>query len=125
MQQYNSEDVDYFCFWEEGAGGDAPNDCFQDAQPFVDVLDQQVSIDGTEVTICGLRVSTCVAYAEYGTKNCAPGGIPDSNLCGIGNDGYCRLVSGMNYRCTTLCSTDDDCKVGVNCNSGSPDVCDL
>jgi hypothetical protein len=127
MQQYDGDDVDYFCFWGQGAGSGAPDDCFTEGRPFAGELTDQTSIDDVDVTICGLRYSTCISYIEYSEKDCAPGGTPDDDLCGFngGNDGYCRLVSGSNYRCTMLCTNQIDCDMGVTCPVGTPRLCDL
>jgi hypothetical protein len=123
MQQFSGEDVGYFCFWEQGAGGDAPDDCFTEGRPFVAELTDQTSVDGDTVTICGMRASTCVSFNEYSTKDCVVEGNPDDDQCGFngGDDGNCRWVSGSNYRCTMACLSNSDCKAQSNC---AVDECD-
>jgi hypothetical protein len=118
MQQFSDEDVGYFCFWEQGSGGSAPNSCFSGGRPFSGALTNQVSIDGTEATICGLRVSTCIAFNQFSALDCAPSGTPDDSLCGFsgGNDGTCRFAGGGDYSCTMLCGANIDCKIGFDCD---------
>src|SRR6187455_2845011 len=68
------------------------------------------SIDGQTADICTLRVSSCVASAEFSTKNCAPTGAPDDALCGVAApiDAKCIQVTASSaYRCTMTCISDE------------------
>jgi hypothetical protein len=120
-------EVGYFCFWREDAteAGAPAGDCVN-ARPYVDTRADSESIEGTDATVCGLRVTTCAGYKDYSAKTCA--GIEDDAVCGdarFASDAYCEMFSASTYRCTTPCLSDDDCDVGATCTATAPKYCAL
>jgi hypothetical protein len=130
LEQYGNppQDVGYFCQWKRGdVANGAPAVCGTE-QPYVATDSGVVSIDGVTADVCGLRVSTCIAHQDFGSKDCAPTGTPDDSLCGFvaPDDASCALFDVGLYRCTVPCLTDDDCPVGTPCDTGTnPRVCQL
>jgi hypothetical protein len=120
-------DVGHFCFWrEDSAEPNAPGGDCANTRPYVDTRAAATSIDGTQATVCGLRVTTCAGYRDYSSKSCTDPN--NDSACGdsrFPEDGYCELFSTTNYRCTTPCGSDDDCDIGFSCDAGPPKYCNL
>jgi hypothetical protein len=88
------------------------------------------SVDGEKATLCTLRASTCIAYNQFSSVDCAPGGSPKDANCGFsaGVDAKCVETSSGSgsFRCSTVCGSSDDCKTGFACSTGvSPNVCNF
>lgn len=120
--------VGYFCHWKKGdSANGAPADCFANGRPYAGTLTGATSIDGQTADVCTLRVSSCIASAEFSTKNCAPTGTPDDSQCGVAApiDAKCIQATGSSaYSCTMTCGSDLDCRDGFACNTNvSPPVC--
>ncbi|MGC4067252.1 MAG: hypothetical protein QM784_21940 [Polyangiaceae bacterium] len=137
-QMYKDKLVGNFCFWKQGdTANGAPAACFTEAnRPYVRVEADVTSVDGDSATLCTLAsVTTCVAVNQYRTKDCAPTGTPDPNLCGFapGADANCVETStgSKTYRCTNVCLSADDCKgsgggSSITCDvNATPNVCTL
>jgi hypothetical protein len=136
-QQYNGKSVGYFCFWKQGdTANSAPADCVEERnRPYVNAVAGTKSVDGESATLCMLTAGTtsCIALAQYRTKNCAPEGHPDDSLCGFapGEDSKCMKFGVSQYRCATTCVSYDDCRgssgdgsTGITCDLGEvPSVC--
>ncbi|HEX7476796.1 MAG TPA: hypothetical protein VF331_03250 [Polyangiales bacterium] len=124
-------DVGYFCFWRKDAtGSGAPAGNCLNVRPFAGGKLGQTSIDATTADICGLRATTCPAYKDYSSKDCSGSGSGDNSLCddthASSPDGYCTQDTSNNWRCTTPCLSDDDCRPGSTCPTGNtPLVCSL
>jgi len=121
--------VGYFCFWrQDSAGTGAPAGSCANARPFF-ATESVTSIDGVQASVCGLAVTTCAGYRHFRAESCT--GADNDAACGdtrYATDGYCREVGAGSgtYRCTTPCLSDDDCKTGAACNTGSiPNYCNL
>ena len=118
--------VGWFCFWREDATQDgAPDGSCANARPFFDTLAGAHSIQDTEATVCGLRVTTCPAYQDYSSKACEDD--EDDEACGdpdFESDAMCEMAASSTYRCTTPCLSSDDCDPGTTC-SGAPKHCEL
>jgi hypothetical protein len=116
----SAKDVGYFCHWKKGdTTNGAPADCFGDGRPYAKTI-AAMTIDGESADICVLRVSSCVAGAEFSTKNCAQTGTPDDAACGFAPpvDAKCIPVTGSSaYRCTMRCLSDEDCPDGSPCDT--------
>lgn len=130
LQTFNGSAVGYFCFWKQGdTANGAPADCtLSTNRPFVKVQSDVKSIDGTTATLCTLATSTCTALNQFRATDCAPTGTPNDNLCGFvaGVDSKCVAYGTTQYRCTTACGSNDDCKSGFSCNiATTPDTCSL
>jgi len=120
--------VGYFCHWKKGdTANGAPADCFASGRPYAGTLTGVTSIDDEKSDICSLRVSSCVANAQFSSKNCAPTGAPEDAQCGVSApiDAKCIQVTASSaYRCTMTCLSDEDCRNGSPCNADvSPPVC--
>jgi hypothetical protein len=128
LQKYGEQDVGHFCFWKKGDSvGGAPALC-SSARPYVETVDDAVSIDGTLADICGLAVSTCLARNEYRNKDCTTTALPDDSKCSFAppNDSKCMPFDVGVYRCTMRCLSNDDCPDPSTCDTGaSPPVCKL
>ena len=84
------------------------------------------SVDGTTTTMCTLRVSTCESQAAFSSFDCMTLDATGDALCGQASvhDGVCRAVDVASNRCTVFCGSDDDCRGGFSCDTGSsPSVC--
>ena len=129
LERFEDQSVGYACFWKRNAGvNGAPEVCALNGQPFAELIEDAVSIDGEVADICTLAVSTCVSHNEFRSEDCAPIGTPDSTLCGFngGADGWCREWQTNVYRCTMRCLSDEDCPEGSPCDmTASPRVCEL
>jgi hypothetical protein len=131
MERYGTpaQDLGYRCFWQQGADeGGAPDDCAATGRPYVDILSDQISIDGVQADICGHRAASCTAMKEFGSKNCATNNAADDTKCGVDppNDAKCVTFGVTQYRCTVTCLGHEDCPNGSNCDqSGSPWFCTL
>ncbi len=128
LETFQSQDVGYFCFWKQSGGNGAPTDCAATGRPYVDLLQNSVSVDGTTADICALQVSTCPARNEFGTKDCATSAAADDSKCSFDapNDSKCFQVSASVFHCTMVCSNDNDCPTGISCDTGAtPSVCQL
>ncbi len=103
-------EVGYFCLWIEGEPG-APESCALDGRPFVDTIDDVVSIDGQVATVCTLGTTTCPALrdTEFG-QACDPYG-DISEQCGHPGleDGFCLRVTAYDFQCSIPCDSVDDC----------------
>ncbi|MGC4068864.1 MAG: hypothetical protein QM784_30315 [Polyangiaceae bacterium] len=126
QQMFGGKPVGYFCFWKQGdTANGAPADCtLSSNRPYVKTEADAQSIDGEAATLCGLAVTTCIAYNQFKNVDCAPTGTPQDALCGFasGQDAKCAQYGATTYRCTTVCLGNDDCDVA--CNTGaSPKVC--
>ncbi len=124
LQTFGGEDVGYFCFWEKNGGNGAPTSCSDETnRPYVDTKKDVDTIDGTMATICGLRATTCPALTDFSSRDCAPEGSKNDDLCGAEGitDGYCALFDENpdKYRCTVPCLSDDDCISGSTCDKGA------
>lgn len=114
-------DVGYFCFWKRGdTANGAPATCSA-AKPYSATVTAQISIDGVQGDICGLRSSTCVARNDLAdSKDCSTAGSADNAKCGFlaGVDSRCTDVSG-DFRCTMACAGADDCPGNLLCDGTS------
>jgi hypothetical protein len=73
-------------------------------------------------TVCALTRSTCEAQRDYRNVDCMTLDAVGDALCGTPGvpDGVCQeLEPGMN-RCTVLCLNDEDCRLGVTCDTSVP-----
>lgn len=128
LQRRQDTDIGWVCLWQEGAtAGGAPGDCFAEGRPYIQQL-ATTSIDGVVANVCDLAVSTCPALQDFRDTDCAPTGTPDEALCGHPEvaDSACVQASATTYRCTTRCSSSDDCRTGHSCiTSPEPPLCSL
>jgi hypothetical protein len=121
-------EVGYFCQWIEGAAG-APGSCSLDGRPFVERVEDAVSIDGQVATICVLAATTCPALADAEfSLPCDPGGDP-GEACGHPDfeDGVCLQRGPDDFRCSVPCDSLADCPVGsASCATiNQAQVCEL
>jgi len=137
-QTFEDETVGTFCFWRIAAT-QGPNGSCLSVPPYARGLANETSVEGTNVNVCGLAVTTCPGISHFRNSAiaCAPGGVPNHDLCGFsyagegspGNDrdAYCEQVpNDTAYRCTVPCGSDDDCVDGFACQTGAtPRVCGL
>ncbi len=123
-EQFNGQSVGYFCFYKQGATG-APANCLLNGRPYAKTITGATSIDGQTADICSLRVTTCPALNEFSQKDCTSStSTANDQLCGFapGADSKCVAVTSTQYRCTTVCASNDNCK--FSCNTGtSPNIC--
>jgi hypothetical protein len=131
LQQRDDVDVGWFCLWQEGAGNGAPDDCAVMGRPYISRRTGTTSIDGNgggDTVVCDLALTTCLGLNDFRQKDCAPSDTPDDSLCGHPDvdDSRCVQFSPTSHRCTTRCSSDDDCLDGHGCDTAaSPRVCEL
>lgn len=137
-QTFEGETVGSFCFWRISAS-QGPNGSCLSVPPYARGLANETSAEGTMVNVCGLRNTTCPGLNHFSNPmvQCAPGGVPNHDLCGFsyegegtaGNDrdAYCEQVpNDTAYRCTVPCLSSDDCRPGSSCNTGdTPVTCGL
>ncbi|MGE5785755.1 MAG: hypothetical protein ACM3ZE_14250, partial [Myxococcales bacterium] len=111
----------------------APSSCIEATnRPYVNTDSSAVSIDNTSATLCTLAASTCVALNQYRSTSCQTPTAPSDALCGFaqGADSKC-VPFDTDFRCTTTCISDDDCKgsggsSGIKCDlNATPNVCTL
>jgi hypothetical protein len=123
-------EVGQFCFWKQGdTANGAPASCATNGRPYVTAIPNQVSVDGASETICGLRVSSCIAANQFSSKDCSTALAADDTKCGFDapNDAKC-VTDGAGFSCTMTCASDDgrDCPLGIQCDTNaSPAVCKL
>ena len=101
--------------------------CLQQEAPVVDCLltrpfstsTPTTSVDGVAADVCGLRRSTCEAEAAYDSTNCMTLDTAGNDRCGLPgvNDGVCRMRSSTTNRCSVYCTSNDDCRPGVICDT--------
>lgn len=87
--------------------------------PFAAVLNASESIDRQTETICGLRVTTCPARADFLARTACS----EDSECGVAglNDGRC-VTASTGVRCAIPCAgNSDNCEAGSQCTDG---VCD-
>jgi hypothetical protein len=144
--------VGYFCQWVQAGGGDAPAVCDPNGRPFVSGK-TRTSIDGTSTaTMCLHRTASCQAHkvfsgfcgryaasnlivssyvdeqipmADRGTKGTAAMITADSSVCGLGGTCVTKDAGTGVYRCSHGCVSEQDCKTGSSCTSGSNDLCSV
>jgi len=132
---FNGNMLGFACFWKKGGQNGAPASCFIDGRPFSKQLSSASSIDGATADICTLSISSCLAFEQFKSGDCAtdPTAPPavrmaDDSKCGVvpGADARCAVVQGEVgvFRCTMTCLSSEDCKFPVACDDTvSPNVC--
>ena len=114
------------CLWrQDAAGPGGPAGACSTIRPYFRGT-SMTSVDGTTTTMCTLRVSTCESQAAFSSFDCMTLDATGDALCGQASvhDGVCRAVDVASNRCTVFCGSDDDCRGGFSCDTGSsPSVC--
>jgi len=135
QETVNGKMLGFACFWKKGGQNGAPASCFLDGRPFSKQLSSASSIDGATADICTLSISSCLAFEQFKSVDCAtdPTAPPavrmaDDSKCGVapGMDARCAVVQGEVgvFRCTMTCVSSEDCKSPVACDDTvSPNVC--
>lgn len=121
--------VGQYCLWRRDAteAGAPMGSCASNGRPYA-ATDMVTTVSGAAETVCTLAVSTCEALSDYRTTNCMTLDGAGDARCGVDAraDGFCRALDAVTNRCTVQCTSDDDCRPGVTCNTGvSPPVCRL
>lgn len=129
-QTFEGQAVGYFCFDKQNdVENGTPADCtLPSNRLYVKTEVNAQSIDNETSTLCLLRASTCPALRDYSSVDCAPTGTPSDAHCGFvpGADSKCVPYGTSQYRCTTNCLNNYDCKAGSTCNTAvNPSVCTL
>src|SRR5690554_4471418 len=107
----------YFCLPE------ADPEC-DTRRPFVNKLEDLVTIDGEAVTVCGHRFTSCAGFNHFSTAvdGCSEATDPPPTgegnaacgLPGTADNTRCRGF-GTGARCSYRCLSADDCPCGVDC----------
>jgi hypothetical protein len=120
-------DTGMHCAWPRDAtGAGAPDGSCLAVRPYLRASDL-VSADGVAATVCTLRQSTCEAHADFSDVDCMTLDADGDARCGLENvdDGVCRAFDAVANRCTVLCGSDEDCRMGFTCSGDTPGVCEF
>ncbi len=109
-----------FCAWREDARTPGPYGTCTRVPPYVRRV-ERTSVDGVTAMVCELRVTNCLAHADFLGTTCT---MPDSwppydPACGAEDvdDGFCFALDSVTSRCTVGCTTVQDCPcTGVSCS---------
>lgn len=118
-------DLGHFCLWREDASvGGGPDGSCTRVPPYAQAEDV-TTLSGASSRVCSLAVSTCAALQDFRAMDCDTPFDSDAD-CGEGlGDGLCRMFDDVVNRCTTRCSSSDDCEPGHACEPGTPRFCSL
>lgn len=121
--------VGTFCLLRQDAPAPGPNGNCTSVPPFAGLLMNATSLDGVTTNVCTLGRSTCLAHAQYRSRDCSALSMQGDDECGVAgqNDGLCRehaAVGAGVLRCTVPCADSSDCPSGGMCNTTTnPNFC--